>query len=498
MVNPPLRSLPRWLAGVIVFFSSGSVLVLELLALRLIAPYVGITLETNSAVIGSALAGIALGAWAGGRAADLADPRIMVPGLLVVAGIAALLTVPSVRWVGGAVTGGDNSAVLLLALVAAFVPATLLSAIPPMVVKLQLHDLAQTGEVVGSLSGIGTGGAIVATFATGFLLVSAFPTSSILVTLGVLLVAGGIALVGYLRLWSGAYRSRGPLAMLIALIASGLSLAARSPCDVETAYHCAAVQADVLKPTGRLLKLDNLSHSFVDTADPTYLQFAYVQGIASVADALAPAGSALQALHIGGGGFTLPRYLAATRPGSGNVVLEVDQGVVDIDQRQLGLRLTEELRVRIGDGRVGLSEQRSGRYDLVIGDAFGGIAVPWHLTTREFVQEIRRVLKPGGTYAANIIDHPPDDFLRAEIATIQAVLPQVALFATASAVAGEEGGNFVVVASQRPLPLAEISRRLQGRGTQYVALSGGELDAFVGDADVLTDDHAPVDQLFTP
>lgn len=491
-----MRALPRWLAGVIVFVSSGSVLVLELLALRLIAPYVGITLETNSAVIGSALAGIALGAWAGGRAADVADPRVLVPGLLIVSGIAALLTVPAVRWVGGTVSGGDQSAVLLLALAAAFGPAALLSAVPPMVVKLQLRDLRQTGEVVGTLSGIGTVGAIVATFVTGFVLVAAFPTSAIVVVLGVVLVAGGVILLGYLRASAGG-RSRVPLALVVAMAASGLALAARAPCDVETAYHCAKVEETPGEPTGRLLRLDNLSHSFVDTADPTYLRFTYIQAIASVADASAPARRPVAALHVGGGGFTMPRYLAAARPGSSSLVLEVDKGVVDLDRRKLGLRLSDQLRVRLGDGRVGLVEQPAGRYDLVVGDAFGGVAVPWHLTTREFVQQIRRVLTSGGTYAANIIDHPPDDFLRAEIATVRSVLRHVALLATVSAVAKQDGGNFVIVASQQPLPLAAIERRLQGRGTPYVSLTGAALDRFVGNAKVLTDDRAPVDQLLT-
>lgn len=488
--------LPGWVAGAVVFIASGAVLVLEVVALRLIAPYVGITLETNSAVIGAALAGIAVGAWTGGRAADKADPLIAVPVLLVVAGVATMLVVPVVRWAGSATSGGDAGAVLLLALVAAFGPAALLSAVPPMVVKVQLRDLRRTGEVVGTLSGTGTVGAIVATFVTGFVLVAAFPTSGIVVAVGVLLVLLGVALGVWRRVDVG--RSRVLLGGAVVLAAAGVSVTARPPCDVGTAYHCARVVPDQARATGRVLQMDTLWHSYVDLAAPTHLEFEYVQAIASVVDALAPPGEPIDALHIGGGGFTLPRYVATTRPGSHNLVLEVDGGVVDLDRRELGLRLSESVRVRVGDGRVGLAEQPSRRYDLVVGDAFGGVAVPWHLTTREVAADVGRVLAPGGVYAVNVIDRPPSAFLRAETATLRAVFSHVALLTTPRAAALEDGGNFVLVASDRTLPLPALQERIRARGTPYVAVTGARLDRLVGDAAVLTDDHGPVDQLLTP
>lgn len=494
--------LPRGVAAVTVFVSSGSVLVLEILALRLIAPYVGVTLQTNTAVIGMALGAIALGVWTGGRLADVVDPRRVLPPLVVLAGGLTLLTLPIVRFAGAALGGADPTTVVLLAACAVFAPAALLSAVTPMVVKLQLADLRRTGEVVGSLSGVGTLGAIVATFATGFVLVAALPSSVIVFGLGGLLVAGGVGLWWLLRRSPGhsSDRSPGRPAVLagVVVVAAGLTVFAPQPCDVETAYHCAAVAGDPARPSGRELHLDTLRHSYVDLRDLTYLEFSYVQGIASIADVLRPAGQPVRALHLGGGGMTLPRYLAAARPGSRSVVLEVDGGVVDLVRRELPTRPEADIRVRVGDARVLVRDEPTGSYDLVVGDAFGGIAVPWHLTTVDMIEQVQRVLTPDGVYAANVIDRPPAAFLRAEIATVRAVFPHVAVLAPPAYLEGRDGGNFVVVASDRPLPVDAALDRARQRGTGYAALEGAALARFVGDAEVLTDDHAPVDQLITP
>ena len=239
--------LPPGFAALVVFVSAAAVLVLEILALRLIAPYVGVTLQTNTAVIGAALTAIAIGAWTGGRAADRTDPGRLLGPLLLVAAALTLLTLPVVRFTGEATRGsGDASATLLLAMVAVVAPAALLSAVTPMVAKLQLHDLRQTGTVVGRLSGIGTAGAIVATFATGFVLVAAFPTGAILLGTGVVVAATGAAVL-WLR-WRavrGPERGTVPLAVAALLPAAVLLVAVSpNPCQAETEYHCARVTAD--------------------------------------------------------------------------------------------------------------------------------------------------------------------------------------------------------------------------------------------------------------
>jgi spermidine synthase len=489
--------LPDWVAAGVTFLASGSVLVLEVVGLRLIAPYVGVTLQTSTAVIGFALAAIAIGAWAGGATADRTDPRRLLAPLLVAGGALVVAVLPLVRFAGALLTGAQAGNVLLLAAVAVVVPAALLSAVPPMVVALQLRSLAETGSVVGRLSGIGTLGGIVATFATGFVLVALLPSSGILVGTGVVVVLAGLVLAVLLRRSAPAVAGRLPVALLaLAVAAPVLAALAPTPCARETAYHCARVAAD--GATGRVLLLDTLRHSYVDLADPTHLEFEYVQAIASVTDVLAPAGEPLSALHLGGGGLTLPRYLAEVRPGTVSRVLEVDPGVVELDTDELGLQPSPQLQVRVGDARVGLQAEPAGERDLVVGDAFGGLAVPWQLTTVEALRLVDDALAEDGAYVVNLIDHPPLSFVRAELATLRAVFPEVLLLARAPVLGGDAGGNVVAVAAQRPLPVARIAAALAGRELAWQVAGGPELTAFIGGAAVLTDDFAPVDQLLTP
>jgi spermidine synthase len=453
-------------------------------------------------VIGAALLAIAAGAWSGGRAADrVADPARLIGPLLLAGAALTLLTLPAVRYVGEATRDtGDASATLLLAMAAVILPAGLLSAVAPVVAKLQLRDLHQTGTIVGKLSGIGTLGGIVATFATGFVLVAAFATSTILVATAVVVAAVGALVLGYERQRTGSWgggtaRLPGAAAALLP-VALLLVVVAPNPCQKETEYHCAKVVADPDRPGGRTLELDTLRHSYVDLADPEYLEFDYTKALASVADAIRPAGAPVQALHIGGGGFTMPRYLAATRPGTRSTVLEIDGGVVALGRQQLGVDAIPGLTVRVGDARTGLQEQPRDRFDLVVGDAFGGLAVPWHLTTREVAEQVRDVLTGDGVYAVNIIDYQPDRFARAEAATLRSVFGHVALLGAPVTVAGDGGGNHILVASRRPLPLAGIQRRLAERNPWLVADERATA-AFAGRAEALTDAHAPVDQLIT-
>jgi MFS family permease len=488
--------MDRRLAGAVVFVASGAVLVLEILAGRLLAPYVGVSLETFTAIIGVVLAGIALGAWLGGWLADRFDPRALLPGALVLGGAAAIAAVPIIRALGPSARPPDPPTIVVLAAAGFFLPSALLSAVTPLAVKVQLGTLAETGRVVGRLSALGTAGALVGVFATGFILVAQFATTPVVITLGGLLVVAGAAL------WFHFGRP-GParvvaVGAVIGVVASGVAVAAAPPCDVETAYFCASVVTDVDRPSGRLLTLDDLRHAYVDLDDPTYLEFTYTQLLGDVVDAVRPAGEPIDAVHLGGGGFTIPSYVAARRPGSDNLVLELDPGVVDLAGAELGLQLGPRMRVVTGDARINLRDVADDSADLVVGDAFGGRAVPWHLTTTEFVGDIRRVLRDDGVYAQNIIDQPPLDFLRAEVATLREVFTHVAVIGPAGRFDGTEGGNTIVVASDRPLPLAAIAARNAARGDDDVVVGDpGPLDDFVGDAPVLTDEHAPVDQLLT-
>jgi spermidine synthase len=477
--------------AVLVFGSSAAVLVVELIALRLLAPYVGLTLEMNTIVIGIALTAIATGSWAGGRAADRMPPRRALGPLLVVSGLAVSVTPTVVR------LAGDTSGILLVGAACLFVPAALLSAVTPMVTKLLLTDLDSTGTVVGRLSGIGTAGGIAGTVLTGFVLLSVLPVSTIMLALGIVLVVTGVVV-------DVAVRRRRPTARQalagLVIVGAGAAGTAAVPsgCDAETRYHCAAVTKDPDGDSGRVLVLDGLRHSYVDLDDPEHLDFAYVQAIASLTDTAFPPAEALDAYHIGGGGLTVPRYLTAVRPGTTSAVAEIDPGVVRLDRDLLGDEAVDALRVRAEDGRLGLRALDSDTRDLVVGDAFGGVSVPWHLTTAETVADVRRVLRPGGVYTMNLIDHGPLAFARAAVATLAAEFRHVAVAAGPGIWAGDDGGNLVAAASDDPLDLEAWTARMAGRGSDWRVVGGAELTDWIGDARVLTDDFAPVDQLLTP
>jgi hypothetical protein len=496
----PPRALPNGLAAALVFLASGAVLVLETASLRLVGPYVGVTLQVTSSVIGVALAAIAYGAWFGGWLADRRDPRTLLAPALVVAGVCTALTLPIVRYAGEVLRGGAAAGILLLTALALLLPAALLAAVTPLVVKLQLSDLGRTGQVVGRLSSIGTLGAITATFGTGFVLVATLPSSVIIVGLAALLGVAGLALGVYLRQRErttvpGRPRVKAVVAVL-ALAGAGLSVVAPNPCDEETAYHCASVVDDPRNSTGRTLVLNSARHSYVDLADPTHLEFAYTQWIGVVADTVAEPGAPVDAVHLGGGGFTVPRYLAATRPGTDNEVYEIDGDLVDLGARELDVQTGPRLRALVGDARMLIGQRPDDSADLVVGDAFGHLVVPWHLATREMAAEVRRIVRPSGVYAQNVIDYPPLRFVRAEVATVAAEFAHVALIAPPDALAGERGANFVIVASDSPLPLETLQLRLGASVDDPVTLLAGDaLSGFVDGALVLTDEYAPVDQL---
>jgi spermidine synthase len=392
-----------------------------------------------------------------------------------------------------------------------------LSAITPVVIKLQLDSLERTGSVVGRLSALATLGGIAGTFLTGFVLVALFPTRATIRVLAVLLVLGGLA-VALLLARSGAQpgeRAFGRLGadgaapllgiapVVVALLAVGVSLATDGPCEEESAYFCVAVRDDPRSTTGQVLWLDTLPHSHVDPSDPTVLAFTYTAWYGDAIGALAPDGRALRALHIGAGGLTMPRYLRSEHPGSSQLVLELDPLVVDVAERRLAFAPGDDVRIVTGDARRSVATlARAARerpadaepFDLVIGDAFGGIAVPWHLTTREFTADLHALIAPDGLYLLNVIDHADRDFLRAEVATIGDVFAHVAVLERGDG----RGGNHVVIASDAPLPLEAIAARNRSRARTDALVTGEALAAFVGGATVLTDDRAPVDQLLTP
>jgi spermidine synthase len=240
--------------------------------------------------------------------------------------------------------------------------------------------------------------------------------------------------------------------------------------------------------------LDDIRHSYVDLQDPTHLEFRYMRLFADIITTQFDDGT-VDALYVGGGGFTLPRWLSVVRPGSSHTVLELDGGLVDIAVARLGLRTEDIDRIEIGDARLTLQDTPGAAFDLVVGDAFGSLAVPWHLTTRQFLEEVRARLHFGGMYVMNVIDRPPNAFAQAEATTLREVFEHVAVVAPLDYLNGEAGGNFVFAASANPLDTADLSRSLEAREAESVVIVDDEVDRWAGEAPILRDDFAPVDQL---
>ncbi len=476
--------MSRLLARGLVFFTSAAVLVIEILAARLLAPYLGVSLEVFTGIIGVILAGISLGAWLGGRYADRTDPS-RLPGPLLVAGGLAALASPLIIDLIGPSLSADAVSVVLAATLGFFAPAALLSAVPPVIVKIQLGSLEDTGSVVGSYSAIGTAGAILGTFATGFILIAAFPTRPIVIVLGSLLTLAGVILWSTRAMWAVT-------AVATAFLLSSGLLAFDGPCEYETTYSCAIVAEDEARPSGRTLILDRVRNSYVDLDDPSYLEFRYIKLIVDVIETTAPDGP-LDVVSIGGGGFTMPGYIEYTRPGSANTVLEIDSKLVEIGREELAL--SDDVDVVVADARVSLRDMPTASADVVIGDAYSGASVPWHLTTIEHTAEVARVMGPEAVYIMNVIDYDQLEFVRSEALTLKQVFDHVALFAPDSYLEGEAGGNFILVASSSQIDMKAIQDTIRTRGGSESGITDRDLMEFIGNADVLVDDFAPVDQM---
>ncbi|MFI8227374.1 spermidine synthase [Streptomyces sp. NPDC085900] len=238
------------------------------------------------------------------------------------------------------------------------------------------------------------------------------------------------------------------------------------------------------------LLIDGAPQSHVDLDDPSHLSFEYQRRLGHVIDLAAPAGKPVHAVHLGGGALTLARYVAASRPRSTQQVVERDAALVQLVRKRLPLDQNARVRVRSTDAREGLAKVLDGWADLVIADVFSGARTPAHLTSTEFLDDVRRALRPGGTYAANLADGPPLAHLRGQIATAAARFPELALIADPAVLRGKRFGNAVLVASDAPLPIAELTRRAASDPHPARVEHGRALLDFTGGALPVTDAEA--------
>jgi hypothetical protein len=235
------------------------------------------------------------------------------------------------------------------------------------------------------------------------------------------------------------------------------------------------------------LVVNGTPQSHVDLDDPAYLDFEYVRRIGHLIDLIAPPGRPLRGLHLGGGGLTLARYVAATRPRSSQQVIEIDAALVDLVRRWLPLERGARIRIRTGDAREILSRAPEDAFDLVVGDVYAAGRSPAHLTSAEFFATVARTLRTGGFFAANLADGAPLSFARAQVATLRTVLPETCLIADPAVLRGRRFGNLVLAGGHTAPPVAGLTRRAAGDPFPGRVLYGEELTRFTGGAVPVTD-----------
>lgn len=238
------------------------------------------------------------------------------------------------------------------------------------------------------------------------------------------------------------------------------------------------------------LLIDGAPQSHVDLADPGYLDFAYQRRIGHLIDLVAPARQPLNVVHLGGGAFTLARYTAASRPRSTQQIVEIDAELVAFVREHLPLDPQARVRVRAVDARAGLAKVPDGWADLVIADVFSGARTPAHLTSTEFLDDVRRALASTGWYVANLADGPPLAHLRGQVATAASRFAELALAADPVVWRGKRFGNAVLVAADRELPVAEFTRRVASDPHPGRVEHGRALADFTGGAAPVADASA--------
>jgi spermidine synthase len=240
-------------------------------------------------------------------------------------------------------------------------------------------------------------------------------------------------------------------------------------------------------PSSFVLRIGGRDQSYVHLDAPERLEFDYVRRMGDVIDAHGEPGHPLRCVHVGGGGLTLPRYVAATRPRSGQIVLEPAVEVTDAVRELLPVPPRSGIKVRPVAGRSGLESLRDASADVVVLDAFDEGVVPADLVTVACFELVARVLAPDGLFLLNLVDRAPFADARRVVAGLRAVFPRLLLSAEPATLRGRRTGNVLVVASPRAVPLAALRARAGSSALPYRVLDEAQISSSFGGGTPLTD-----------
>ncbi|MDU8911017.1 fused MFS/spermidine synthase [Aestuariicoccus sp. MJ-SS9] len=473
---------------------SAASLVVEIVAGRMLAPYVGMSLYTWTSVIAVVLAGFSAGHWWGGALAERPAQRALAATgwALLAAAVCTALAGGALRLAAGPVLAAEPAPVLgitALTLAAFFLPSFFAGVPAPVLTRVSLDSGGAQGRALGAMFAAGALGAIAGTLLAGFFFISWLGSSATLATVCVAYVLCALLCFRIAR----GLRPAPLLAAALALAAGGQSLFAPSPCTVESRYFCLTVSdvsADPERPA-RALILDHLVHGISARDLPRVMFTDHAAMLDALARLRAPSAD-FSSFHIGGGNYALPRAFA-DRGLTRIAVAEIDPEVTRLATRQFwfdpaGATIYHE------DARRALARLDT-RYDVIVGDAFTDTAVPQHLVTKEFFALVQQRLTPGGTYLMNVIDYA--DRLEAVgslVATLREVFPVVEVWTEARRPAPGARVVMVIVAGDAETPQDSLIAPSPDR-TQYAALARGFVDRIAARGTLLSDDYAPIDRL---
>ncbi|GAA2285319.1 fused MFS/spermidine synthase [Streptomyces hawaiiensis] len=252
----------------------------------------------------------------------------------------------------------------------------------------------------------------------------------------------------------------------------------------------AKLMPDVDRERAWLLTVDGAPQSYVDLDEPAHLEFEYTRRLGHVLDLVAEPGRALDVVHLGGGALTLPRYVAVTRPGSRQDVVEADRGLLELVAEHLPMPEGAAVALHTADARAWLENAPGDSADVLLADVFSGSRVPAHLTSVSYVREAARVLRGSGVYLANLPDAAPFGFLRSQLATLADCFEELVLIAEPGVLRGRRFGNAVLVAGHQPVDTAALTRLTAADAFPARVEHGSALRKFIGGARHVGDEDA--------
>jgi spermidine synthase len=491
------RAMPLWLLVGLQGLVSAASLVVEIVAGRMLAPHVGMSLYTWTAVIAVVLAGFSVGHWWGGRLAGKppASALAWTGGALLAAAVTtsgAIFVLPAVAGPVLSSVADPVWAITALTALAFFLPSFFAGVPAPVLAQIAVTTQKDSGPALGAMFASGAVGAIAGTLLAGFVFIAWLGSTLTLVVVTLVYVASGL-----LCFWLA--RSRGLLIAVVAGVSAsvlaGFALSAPPQCQVESRHFCLRVEVlspDPVNPV-RLMVIDHLAHG-IGAAQMPETQFTEHTAMLDALARLRAPRPDFTSFHIGGGTYSVPRAFA-TRGTGPITVAEIDPAVTRMAAESFWFD-TDTATILHEDARRALLTRPGARYDVILGDAFTDVVVPVHLITQEFFQLAADRLNPGGTFLMNVIDY--EDRLRAlssVVATLREVFPVVEVWTHQVPPVPGSRMVFVVVAGDAPTPANSIHTPAP-EVMRFGALADGMVEQLATSRGlILTDDYAPIDRL---